>query len=114
MIIRNETRGTILAPKAVRAASFVSRLVGLLNRASLEQGEGLILDPSNSIHSFFMRFSFDAIFVDKTDKVVGIIESMRPFRISPVFFSSKITIELPSGTIKASATAIGDIIKVFP
>jgi uncharacterized protein len=114
MMIINETRGTVLAEQALRAADFLSRLVGLLNRSGLKKGEGLILDPSNAIHSFFMRFSFDAVFLDKENRVVGLLRSFRPFRISPVFPAARLTLELPSGTITASATAINDTITILP
>lgn len=114
MRIINETRHTVLAERAVHAVSFSSRLIGLLNRNKLEAGEGLILDPSNAIHSFFMRFSFDAVFVDKDNKVVGSLRSFKPYRISPVFFAARLTLELPVNTISASATEIGDLIRVIP
>lgn len=114
MRIANVTRNTVLAERASCAAGFFGRLVGLLDRAGLKKGEGLILDPSNSIHSFFMRFSFDAVFVNKERRIVGLLRSFKPFRVSPVFFASRMTLELPSGTINASATEIGDEILITP
>jgi uncharacterized protein len=114
MRIINETRASVLAVQAPLAATFFSRLTGLLNRKKLLPGEGLILDPSNSIHSFFMRFSFDAVFLDKENTVVGLLRSFKPFRISPIFLSARITLELPVNTIDVSATAIGDRIRIIP
>jgi uncharacterized protein len=114
MRIINETRNTVLAENALRAADFLSRLIGLLKRNNLAKGEGLILDPSNSIHSFFMRFSFDAVFVDKEHKVIGLLRSFKPFRVSPIFLTSRLTLELPVGTINTSTTEIGDKIVIIP
>jgi uncharacterized membrane protein (UPF0127 family) len=57
---------------------------------------------------FFMRFAIDAIFVDKQDRVVGLVERIKPFRLSPVFFHARDVIELAPGTITATKTALGD------
>ena len=81
----NTSKSTVLADKAEIANSFVKRLVGLLNRKSLGQGEALILSPSNSIHSFFMHFTFDAVFVDKNNKVIAIKPSFIQIFLEQVF-----------------------------
>ncbi|MGE5309360.1 MAG: DUF192 domain-containing protein [Deltaproteobacteria bacterium] len=112
MKIINATRNCLLADKAVKADSFLKRLVGLLDRDHLDEGEGLILDPSNSIHSFFMRFTFDALFLDKRNKVVASMPCFKPCRVSPVFFSAASTLELPSGTIARTSTRLGDQIRI--
>ena len=108
MQIINTSRNTVLALKAERADSFVKRLTGLLGRSGLGESEALLLVPSNSIHSFFMRFTFDCIFLDRDNTVVAVLPSFKPFRLSPIFFSSYSTIELPEGVISASATTPGD------
>ena len=112
MKIINQTRNIILADKARSADSFLSRLVGLLNCSGLGQGEALVLSPSNSIHSFFMRFTFDAIFLNRDQKVIALIPKFKPFRISQVYFAAITTIELPSGAIHASKTQLEDEIKI--
>ncbi|MBZ0252169.1 MAG: DUF192 domain-containing protein, partial [Candidatus Methylomirabilis sp.] len=53
--IRNLSRGTVLAPRARDAATFLSRFLGLMGRAGLPEGEALVIAPCNSIHMFFMR-----------------------------------------------------------
>jgi uncharacterized membrane protein (UPF0127 family) len=113
MKIINRTRNTILADQARIADSFVSRLVGLLNRTRLNPGEGLVLAPSNSIHSFFMRFTFDAILLNSNLQVVALIPGFKPFRVSPVYFNAVTTIELPVGTIHSSNTQIKDKIAIL-
>jgi uncharacterized membrane protein (UPF0127 family) len=112
MKIINQTRDTVLADKARIADSFLSRLVGLLNCSGLHQGEALVLSPSNSIHSFFMRFTFDAIFLNRDQQVIAVIPGFKPFRISRVYFKAITTIELPPGTIHASKTQFKDKIKI--
>ncbi|MDD2555727.1 MAG: DUF192 domain-containing protein [Syntrophaceticus sp.] len=90
------------------ADSFWSRCKGLLGRRSLPEGAGLLLRPCNSIHSCFMKFSFDAVFVNNSLEVVHIIEKMQLFRISPVVRKAKMVLELPAGTMPLTGTKIGD------
>jgi uncharacterized membrane protein (UPF0127 family) len=112
MKVINISRDTVLADKAEIASTFIRRLIGLLNRQYLNQGEALILMPSDCIHSFFMRFTIDALFLDRAGKVIGIAPSFKPFRLSPIYFNSKLTIELPEHTLKQTQTQLGDIIQV--
>jgi uncharacterized membrane protein (UPF0127 family) len=109
----NVSKGTLLADKAEIANTFLGRLIGLLNRHSLKKGEALILTPSNCIHSLFMRLTIDAIFLDKTGKVIGALHSFKPFRFSPIYFNSTLTIELPEHTLQITQTGLGDIIKIL-
>jgi len=111
MRVVNISKDTLLADKAKMADTFFSRLVGLLNRNSLRKGEALILRPSNCIHSFFMRFRIDVIFLDKAGRVVKALPSFKPFRLSCIYFHSVTVIELPEGTIQLTSTQTGDTIK---
>lgn len=83
-------------------------MVGLLNRKSLPAGEALVITRCQSIHMFFMRFPIDAIFVDKNDCVTGLVERIRPFRLSPIFFRSSYVIELCTGAIAETRTSLND------
>ncbi|MBO4707003.1 MAG: DUF192 domain-containing protein [Elusimicrobiaceae bacterium] len=80
--------------------TYFSRLIGLMFKKNLPSGSGIILKPCTQIHTCFMRFNIDVIFLDKDLKVVHVIENMPPWRISPLFLKSRYTIELPSGTLK--------------
>jgi hypothetical protein len=113
MKVINISKNTTLADKAEVANTFLKRLIGLLNRRCLNKGEALILKPSNSIHSLFMRFTIDAIFLDKAGKAIGVLPSFKPFCISPVYFKASLTIELPEGTLQETQTQLGDIIKII-
>lgn len=111
--VRNETRGKELAARARLADSYWSRFVGLLGTSSLPQGEALILDPCGSIHTFFMRYPIDVLFLDKQGKVVGSAREIAPWRMSRIFLGARVAVELPSGTIDATGTMDGDMI-TFP
>lgn len=112
MKIINLSNNAVLADKVRVADTFYKRLVGLLNRKSLDKGEALILKPSNAIHTLLMRFSIDVLFLDKNGKVVGLLSSFRPFRFSPIYPGSRLTIELPEDTIKLTQTKSGDVVKL--
>lgn len=104
----NDTKKTILAHTVTRADNPIKRLIGLLNRSHLDAGEGLLIWPCSQVHSLGMRFVFDALFLDKQYGVVGIVENMAPWRLSPWIQSAHFVLELPAGTIELSDTSLGD------
>jgi len=106
--ITNATRGTELASSALAAHRFWPRLVGLLGRARLEAGQGLVLERCNSIHTAFMRFAIDAVYVDKSGRVIKTVPHLKPFRMSGVLRGGHSVIELPTGTIAQTGTTAGD------
>ena len=84
---------------------------GLLRTEGLAEWEGLWIRPCNSIHSFGMRFEFDAIFLGPDGKVVGRHERFRRNRISRVYWNARGVLELPAGTIERTGTEVGDEIQ---
>jgi len=96
------------------ANTFLKRLIGLLNRKYLNKGEALILRPANCIHSLFMRFSIDLLFLDQSGKVIAVFPSFKPFRFTPSYFQSISVIELPEATIQMTNTQPGDTIQITP
>ena len=108
MRILNSTRNTELADRAWTAEGFWPRLVGLLRRSSLEPGEALILEPCTSVHTAFMRFAIDVVYVGRSGQVVKLSPELKPYRISGVLRGGRSVIELPGGTIEATGTAVGD------
>jgi len=112
MKITNQNRGTLLAREAILADTSFKRIQGLLGKERLDAGCALILKPCNSIHTFFMRFAIDVLFVDKNARVIKAISSLKPFRITPVYINSALAIELPSGAIASTQTVEGDAILI--
>lgn len=104
----NVTRGVSLTECARVAENAWTRLVGLLRDRALAQGDGLWIVPCNSIHSFGMKFIFDAVFLDKDLRVVHLMREMKPWRISKIVFSARSVLELPAGLIEKTATQVGD------
>jgi uncharacterized membrane protein (UPF0127 family) len=108
LIAVNATRGVPLADGARVADTIWSRVVGLLREAELAEGGGLWIVPCNSIHSFAMRFAFDAIFLDRELRVVRLQAEMKPWRVSAIVFQAHSVLEVPAGTIARSGTQVGD------
>lgn len=108
----NLTTGEVLADKVKIAQDFKSRSVGLLDRVSMEKGEGLLIKPCNSIHTFFMKFPIDTLFLDKNGKVVKISRSLKPWKLSGALFTAYMVLELPEKTIEGRLTKVGDTVKI--
>jgi uncharacterized membrane protein (UPF0127 family) len=108
MVITNATRGTTLANRGWRAAKALARMKGLLGRSGLEAGEGIHIEPCNSIHTFFMRFAIDVLFLDREGKVLRAFEALPPWRVTRVYARARSVVELPPGTLAATGTYEGD------
>lgn len=66
--------------QAYYARTFWDRLRGLFAFAPLTQGQGLVINPCSSIHTFFMRYPIDVVFVDKSNTIVQVASSVVPWR----------------------------------
>jgi uncharacterized membrane protein (UPF0127 family) len=106
--VRNAGRNTVLASDARLASGIVSRFFGLMGRKRVAEGGGLLLTRSASIHSFFMRFRFDAVFLDKEDRVVKVVPAMRQWWVAFGGHGAKDVLELPAGIAERTGTVAGD------
>lgn len=110
MRLINQSKNIILAEEVFLADTPLKRIKGLLGRKDFPAGQALIIRPCNSIHTFFMRFPIDVLFVTKDDQVLQAISSLKPFRITKIYFQAHYVIELPSGTLQNSVTSQGDLL----
>jgi len=108
----NETTGETVAERAAIAESFWARFVGLQGRRELPPGSGLVLAPTSSIHTFFMRLPIDAVFVAEDGRVVRVGRRLRPWRIGPIASGALYCVELPADT--AHATQPGHTLTLQP
>jgi uncharacterized protein len=74
--------GQVVCARCVVADQFFVRARGLLGKASLESGEGLLLTRTSSVHTFFMRFAIDVVFLDQELLVLSVVPEARPFRLA--------------------------------
>jgi uncharacterized protein len=108
----NVTQQRTLANMLMVADSFFRSLIGLMGRPGLDVGHGLWLVPCQSVHTFWMRFPIDVIFLDEHRKVIHLVENLRPFRISRHLSKARSVIELPVSSIKTTGTQLGDEIRI--
>ena len=108
MTLKREN-GDVVCDRCVVAASSFSRMKGLLGRSELRSGEGLLLRPASAIHTFFMRFPIDAVFLDREWRVVGIADDVAPWRTA-ARKGAKAVLELPAGESARRGLRPGDVL----
>lgn len=106
------TENTVILSNLEIAVTFMSRLKGLLGRETLDASSGLLINPCNSIHCFFMKFPIDVVFVDKDDRVCHIITAMKPGKVSPIVGKAKYVIEGNANAFTGKLN-IGDIVNII-
>ncbi len=97
MIAYNKTNGKIIARDVKKAENLQDRLFGLIGRKNMDKSEGLLLKPCSSIHTCFMKFAIDVVFLDENMKVISVVDSMKPWRFSAWHISAKSVLELKAG-----------------
>jgi uncharacterized membrane protein (UPF0127 family) len=110
--ITNATRKTVLGDRIELAETSLSRVIGLLGKRCLGPGAGLVIYPSQSVHTVAMHFPIDVIFVDRDWRVVHLRPTMVPYRLTGFHWRARCVIELPSGMIAETYTCTGDQLSV--
>ena len=105
--IKNKTNSKLLAEKAKVADNFFLRLKGLMFDRSLPEVSALIFYRAPSIHTFFMRFAIDLVFLNKSMKVIRIVEALKPWRMI-LCPGAYVTIELPAHKSSQISLQTGD------
>ena len=98
--------GAVLCERCIVADGALRRMRGLLGRRELPPGEGILLWPASSVHSWFMRFAFDAVFVDPDFTVVRIAANVKPWRMRS-HRGAHAVVELPAGECERRGLAVG-------
>lgn len=109
-MLYNETKKAIVVDELKIAKSFKERLLGLMFKRRLNKSEGLLILGCNSIHTCFMRFAIDVVFMDIDHRVICIKEKIKPWRQSGFVKKAYMTLELPEGTVRRKSISIGDIL----
>jgi uncharacterized protein len=107
VLVRNQTRDTVLGDAVDVADTSSKRRVGLLKHERLDRGQGLWITPCESVHTFFMRFPIDLVYLDKHLKVKKVRHAVPAWRMSMCLMARSI-IELPAGTAAETGTQAGD------
>ena len=100
-------RGPVVCERGVLAVTAWTRSKGLLGRSGLDPDEGLWIQPTGSIHMWFMRFPLDVVYADRDGRVLKLVREIRPWRMSACR-GAKVALELPVGAIDRSGVEVGD------
>ena len=106
--IIDATRGTVVAQDVRLADGIWSRFWGLMGRRALPNDAGLLLKPTSSIHTAFMRFPIDIVFLDRSLQVVKVVPEMKPFRVSVASGGAHSALELNAGAAAEAGVEPGD------
>ena len=110
----NRTRQAYLATRLAVADGHWSRLRGLIGTSSNEfgQGRGLWITPCRGVHTLWMRFPIDVLYLNREQVVLHLETNLRPWRFAPVRSQARSVLELPPDTVKTTGTCIGDQIEI--
>ncbi len=104
--VTNLTRDTVVVTAGRLANTPWANFRGLMLAPPLRPGEGLVITPCSSIHTQFMRFPIDVLYVSRDDVIVGIDRDLRPWRIGRIYKGVHYVVELPAGA--AAGCQVGD------
>lgn len=110
--VENATRGVLLVARGRVANTIWTRFKGLIGVRELAPGDGLAIIPCNGIHCMFMSIPIDVVYVSADHRVVALDPEMQPWAVGRFYRGAHYVIELPTGTIRQSGTAVGDQLRV--
>jgi len=103
----------LLADRLLPALDSASRKTGLLKHTGLGEGEAMIIAPSNAVHTWFMKFDLDLLFVGRDGRVVKTRAGVKPWRMSAALRAFAV-IEMRAGTLAERETLPGDLLELVP
>lgn len=104
---------TVVAARVRVADRFWTRLRGLIGGPALQPGEGLLIDPCDGVHTFFMGYPIDLLFLDDESRVVAALHGMKPWRVTRRYHARRV-LELPGGTLAGlnAEVTVGDEVAI--
>jgi uncharacterized membrane protein (UPF0127 family) len=111
LALANLRTGRPVATRLIAAFDSATRRQGLIGRRSLAAGDALILAPCSSVHTAFMRFPIDLLFLDRAGTVLKAVSDVRPWRVRMAWRAFAV-VELAGGTLVLSDTRTGDTVEL--
>lgn len=105
----NESTGATVASRVELALDRATRRRGLLGRSSLEPASAMVLSPCWMVHTAFMQFPIDVLFVDAQGVVVHVARNVAPWRAA-MSRRAHVVIELPAGAAAHRDVNVGDCV----
>jgi uncharacterized membrane protein (UPF0127 family) len=107
VVALERTGGALVCERCTVADRMLSRMRGLLGRKGLEPGEGLLIRPAPSIHTFFMRFPIDVVFLARDGNVLKVSPNVGPWRMRSCHRAVAV-LELAAGEAELRGIKVGD------
>jgi len=111
-LINDRTRKPVVDTVEL-AETRTARRRGLLGRECLPEGAALMLIPCFAVHTAFMRFAIDLVFIDRDGRIVRTVSRMAPWRIA-IAWRARAVIELPAGRLESCPVQLGDRLYLAP
>lgn len=106
-----ESRGGVIATNVRKAKGFFGRLRGLMYRNTLPEGEALLIEPCDAIHTFGMRFAIDVLFLDAEGVIVKALRSLKPGKIVKSAKNGCAVLEMNAGSLPGDLALVGEVVK---
>ena len=107
VVVLTRADGSVVCERCVVADRMLPRMKGLLGKRGLSAGEGLLIQPAPSIHTFFMRFPIDVVFLAKNGEVMKVAPNVGPWRMRSCRRAFAV-LELPAGEAEQRGITVGD------
>ena len=107
MTLFHERSQRSLANSVTLADTRRARRKGLLGRKSIGADEAMVITPCLAVHTAFMRFPIDVVFIDRDGLAVEIVHDLQPWRIAASFRAHAV-VEMAAGRVKACGVELGD------
>jgi uncharacterized membrane protein (UPF0127 family) len=109
-VLENLRTGKVVSARLITAFDSRARRTGLLGRAVFDDA-AMIIAPTQAIHTCFMRFPIDVVFVARDGRVVKTRRALRPWRCAAAW-RAHAAIELPAGTLQNCDIEVGDLLAI--
>lgn len=109
-ILKNHL-GETICKKMLIANHIFDRMKGLMFSTELPDCDGFLISPCNSIHTFFMLYNLDVLFLDKNFNVIKVIYNLAPWKMTWIYFRANQVLEMKAGTLKQNIK-VGDQLEV--
>ncbi len=112
MELINLTNGIVIAEKTIPAYSFFKRLKGLMFTSSFPEGYAVHIQPCRSIHTYFMKYEIDVLYLNNDMEIIAAESYVRPGTVGKHHKGTTSVIEIPAGTIHKTKIKPGQVVQI--
>ncbi len=111
--LKNKTNGTIVVSNVVEANNFFKRLKGLMFTKELSSQTAMYIRPCNGVHTYFMNYAIDVLYLDINNKIIAIDKDMKPWKLGRLHKNAVAVVELSNGMIEKNHVEIGHVLELI-